>query len=202
VSAVDDGGSVIVARWAQRRPHRTTAVSGQSMTSCEPRWRGVCRRTSSRSALPTISLPFLAAFPVLVLLATAASAIAEPVLHSTPTTAPHTTGPHLTHSTATRPAGTTTAPPHTTAPHTAATTPHPSGATAPHTTPSHSTATTPSQTETTTKKTGSKAKAVHHTLRYIAGGIVVILIGVLAGILLVNRRRHFRGLPKPSGDSR
>jgi hypothetical protein len=32
-------------------------------------------------------------------------------------------------------------------------------------------------------------KAVHHTLRYIAGGIVVIVIVVVAAVLLVDRRR-------------
>jgi uncharacterized membrane protein YidH (DUF202 family) len=47
----------------------------------------------------------------------------------------------------------------------------------------------------------SKAKAVHHTLRYIAGGIVVILVGVVVAVLLAKRCRPYRGVPKPSGDS-
>ncbi len=40
------------------------------------------------------------------------------------------------------------------------------------------------------EKTKAKAKAaVHHTLRYIAGGIVVLVIVVVAAVLLVDRRR-------------
>jgi hypothetical protein len=42
---------------------------------------------------------------------------------------------------------------------------------------------------TVTKKKKPVAKAVHHTLRYIAGGIVVIVIGVVVAVLLVDRRR-------------
>jgi hypothetical protein len=32
-------------------------------------------------------------------------------------------------------------------------------------------------------------KAVHHTLRYIAGGIVIVVILIVAAVLLVDRRR-------------
>jgi ATP-dependent Zn protease len=39
-----------------------------------------------------------------------------------------------------------------------------------------------------------KAKpAVHHTLRYIAGGILVIVILAILGVLLVGRRRNLSG---------
>jgi hypothetical protein len=34
-----------------------------------------------------------------------------------------------------------------------------------------------------------KATAVHHTLRYIAGGILIVVILVVAAVLLVDRRR-------------
>jgi len=178
----------------------------------------------------------LTACLVLVLLATAASASAEPAPHSTGTTAPHIA---------------TTAP-HTTAPRTATTAPHSTGATKSHfqhesvkefekqlsagqieaatfnkkahtlhlslkdgrhllvsySSPEEPQLVAklrakgaPAQVEKSAKKAASKAKAVHHTLRYIAGGIVVILIGVLVAVLLVNRRRRGQGVPEPSGDS-
>ena len=42
---------------------------------------------------------------------------------------------------------------------------------------------------TVEKRKKPVAKAIHHTLRYIAGGIVVIVIGVVVAVLLVDRRR-------------
>jgi hypothetical protein len=39
------------------------------------------------------------------------------------------------------------------------------------------------------KKAKKATPAVHHTLRYVAGGILVIVIIVVAGVLLVDRRR-------------
>jgi hypothetical protein len=46
-------------------------------------------------------------------------------------------------------------------------------------------------------------KAVHHTLRYIAGGIVIVVILIVAAVLLVDRRRKLnegggQGTPAPS----
>lgn len=38
-------------------------------------------------------------------------------------------------------------------------------------------------------KLKAAAKAVHHTLRYIAGGIVIVVILIVAAVLLVDRRR-------------
>jgi len=50
------------------------------------------------------------------------------------------------------------------------------------------------------------AKAAHHTLRYIAAGILIVVIVVVASVLLVDRRRKLnqesRAAPAPSsGDS-
>jgi hypothetical protein len=54
-------------------------------------------------------------------------------------------------------------------------------------------------------KPKAAAKAVHHTLRYIAGGIVIVVILVVAAVLLVDRRRKLNeGTPATSsapGDS-
>lgn len=53
-------------------------------------------------------------------------------------------------------------------------------------------------------KPKAAAKAVHHTLRYIAGGIVIVVILVVAAVLLVDRRRKLNeGAPATSapGDS-
>jgi hypothetical protein len=52
-------------------------------------------------------------------------------------------------------------------------------------------------------KPKAAAKAVHHTLRYIAGGIVIVVILVVAAVLLVDRRRKLnegsgQGTPAPS----
>lgn len=48
-------------------------------------------------------------------------------------------------------------------------------------------------------------KAVHHTLRYIAGGIVIVVILIVAAVLLVDRRRKLNeGTPAAAsapGDS-
>jgi hypothetical protein len=99
------------------------------------------------------------------------------------------------------------------APHSAATARRHKSTTSPHlptaATPSH-TATTPSSSQRGAKKlrakgapvhvTASKAKAVHHTWRYIVGGIVVILIGVAVAALLTKRRRDVGALER-SGDS-
>jgi len=41
------------------------------------------------------------------------------------------------------------------------------------------------------------AKPVHHTLRYVAGGILIVVIIVILGVLLVGRRR---GLVEGQGD--
>jgi ATP-dependent Zn protease len=57
------------------------------------------------------------------------------------------------------------------------------------------------QIEEKTQKTGTKAKATHHTLRYIAGGIAVVLVGMLVAALFVKRRRQYQGAPAPSGDA-
>ncbi len=57
------------------------------------------------------------------------------------------------------------------------------------------------------EKTKKAAKAVHHTLRYIAGAIVVVVIIVVVGVLLVDRRRKLGaeasdpGPPGPSAQS-
>jgi hypothetical protein len=39
------------------------------------------------------------------------------------------------------------------------------------------------------EKTKKPAKAVHHKLRYIAGGIVIVVIVVVAAVLFIDRRR-------------
>jgi hypothetical protein len=54
-------------------------------------------------------------------------------------------------------------------------------------------------------KPKAAAKAVHHTLRYIAGGIVIVVILIVAAVLLVDRRRKLNeGTPATAsapGDS-
>jgi hypothetical protein len=54
-------------------------------------------------------------------------------------------------------------------------------------------------------KPKAAAKAVHHTLRYIAGGIVIVVILVVAAVLLVDRRRKLnegaQGTRPAPGDS-
>jgi hypothetical protein len=42
---------------------------------------------------------------------------------------------------------------------------------------------------TVEKKKKPAVKAVHHTLRYVAGGILVVVIAVVAAVLLIDRRR-------------
>jgi hypothetical protein len=59
----------------------------------------------------------------------------------------------------------------------------------------------PSAQTAENQRTASKAKAADHTLRYIAGGIVAILVGILVAALLVKRRRQYQGAPAPSGDA-
>jgi ATP-dependent Zn protease len=59
-------------------------------------------------------------------------------------------------------------------------------------------------TVTVQKSKKPAAKAVHHTLRYIAGGIVVIVILVVVAVLLVDRRRKLgeqAAGPSPPGPS-
>jgi hypothetical protein len=55
------------------------------------------------------------------------------------------------------------------------------------------------------KKTAKPKTAVHHTLRYIAGGIVVVVIVVVVAVLLVDRRRKLneggQGTPASSSSS-
>jgi hypothetical protein len=47
-----------------------------------------------------------------------------------------------------------------------------------------------------------KTAAVHHKLRYIAGGILIVVIVVVLVVLLIGRRRAVSGEgPKPSGES-
>ena len=52
---------------------------------------------------------------------------------------------------------------------------------------------------TVQKKAKAVKKAVHHTLRYIAGGIAVLVIAVVIAVLLVDRRRK---LGEGAGDER
>jgi ATP-dependent Zn protease len=43
------------------------------------------------------------------------------------------------------------------------------------------------------EKSKAKAKPVHHTLRYIAGGILVVVILAILAVLLIGRRRNIAG---------
>jgi ATP-dependent Zn protease len=50
----------------------------------------------------------------------------------------------------------------------------------------------------TVEKHAAKVKPVHHTLRYIAGGILVVVILAILAVLLIGRRRN---LAEDAGDS-
>jgi len=200
----------VVALRAQHPPHRTATrpTVAPSMTFRRRRRPSLCRRAGSwRAPRLALHLPLLTTYLALALLATAPSARAEPAPHST-ATAPHTatTAPPSTattapHAASTTPHSTTTpAPRTTTTPHTATTTPHSRTTTAPHTTAPHTATTVPHIATTappgpaTTTTTASTPKAVHHTLRYIAGAIVLVLIGGLGAVLLMSRRRPDHGV--------
>jgi hypothetical protein len=50
------------------------------------------------------------------------------------------------------------------------------------------------------EKKKAKAKAaVHHTLRYVAGGILLVVIVVVGAVLMVDRRRRLTAEGKPEG---
>ncbi len=49
------------------------------------------------------------------------------------------------------------------------------------------------------EKPKTKAKPVHHTLRYIAGGILVVVILAILAVLLIGRRRNVAEAAEPAG---